>query len=160
RLFGVKQSQDTEETESAPELPKKAPETQTAMAPVAAPEPEPPVQPPPLPPVAEQGAVPTAVPIAEFVGVVSPTDDVVAATPVVEASPEAPLAAEANGPPELCQVCSSPRKGKQSYCDDCGWVFPADGAARATPRSEAAPVAAEPPPVPGASGWIKDRYQL
>src|SRR5262245_6456860 len=30
--------------------------------------------------------------------------------------------------PELCPSCRAPRKGTQSFCDDCGWMFPAAGA--------------------------------
>ena len=27
---------------------------------------------------------------------------------------------------EECPACTSPRRGKQAYCDDCGYMYPAD----------------------------------
>jgi protein phosphatase len=55
--------------------------------------------------------------------------------------------------PQLCPICSAPRKGEQSYCDDCGWMFPPDGPAVAVPlpahNSPAAP-----------TGRIQERYEV
>jgi protein phosphatase len=84
------------------------------------------------------------------------TAEEVEAQPVPEAEVpaevEAPVAAEPAAPPQLCPICSAPRKGKQSYCDDCGWMFP--------PGSEPAraPAAANPRPANGTR--LKDRYEL
>jgi len=75
--------------------------------------------------------------------------------PIVEAAPpsveEAPTA-------ELCPACTTQRKGTQSFCEDCGYMFPANGA---VPKTKAAastlrdtPMAATP------NVRLQDRYEL
>lgn len=51
-----------------------------------------------------------------------PSDD----PPTVDAVPAAVPVNE--GPGELCPHCRVPRNGSQSYCDNCGWVFPTEPA--------------------------------
>jgi serine/threonine protein phosphatase PrpC len=53
------------------------------------------------------------------------------------------------GSVELCPHCRVPRKGSQSYCDNCGWVFPAEPAP--------APAAAAEPAAPER---VAGRYEL
>jgi serine/threonine protein phosphatase PrpC len=170
RLFGVKKSQKTEEVVETDKPADKGAETAPTWETVTNAEPIAPLTPPPLPPpLPEPAEVPTAVPIAELVGVVEATEDVVPAMPVetapavedapaVEAAPVVEAEAQA---PQLCQVCSSPRKGKQAYCDDCGWFFPPDGAAPAPVRAPVVAAAVENRSTPTAStAWVKDRYEL
>jgi protein phosphatase len=102
-----------------------------------------------------------------------------AAEPVANAIIEEALALEA--PEEPCPACGTMRKGGQSFCDDCGWMF-SNGPIAAAPSSAAsakpvlaepvtsAPVAAPPPaaipivvnpPVSKGSGMrIRDRYEI
>src|SRR5436190_363533 len=47
-------------------------------------------------------------------------------TPAGQASPAA-TAPVATGP-QMCPLCSSPRKGGLSYCEDCGYIFPTEAA--------------------------------
>ena len=52
--------------------------------------------------------------------------------PVVEEAPllaEPASVAEAPAAPQLCLACGTPRQGTAEYCHDCGWMFPASGAA-------------------------------
>jgi protein phosphatase len=64
-------------------------------------------------------------------------------------SEKAAVAEEA--PPELCPICNATRNGTQSYCDDCGWMFPANSA-RAAPIKPISPKAS--------MVRVKDRYEL
>jgi serine/threonine protein phosphatase PrpC len=82
-----------------------------------------------------------------------------AGDPVPLAEPVATVAKAEPAPPptapspvRVCALCQAPRKDGQSYCDDCGWVFPAD--------SEPAP-AEDPVANPAdASARVRDRYEL
>jgi protein phosphatase len=118
--------------------------------------------------------IPSASPVPEpVVPLAAPVEPlpVALATPVVEAPPskkeEAPASAlepaaeleiepEAaapvvEAPPELCPICNAPRRGTQSYCDDCGWMFPPGSAARAVS-------ATGNPKAP--TSRLKDRFEL
>jgi protein phosphatase len=76
------------------------------------------------------------------------------APPVQVPAPPTPTApAQPAAPPQLCPICGAQRKGVQSYCDDCGWMFPAAGAPVPV---EAMAAAADPPP----AGRLMDRYEL
>jgi protein phosphatase len=92
-----------------------------------------------LPPVAEAPPAPVDVPPAPATN----------APP----APVAPPIEEVAVPPQLCPICSAPRKGTQSYCDDCGWMFPPGGAAPA-------PVAGKPASNPAPASRLMDRYEL
>src|SRR6202022_4121547 len=76
----------------------------------------------PAPAAASTAEMPVAPPAADSVGV----------------SP-APAAGQ------LCPHCNAPRDGAQSYCDNCGWIFPptagpAEPAVLAAPADPAAPL--------------------
>ncbi len=90
-----------------------------------------------VPPLAEAAPAPEAVPVVEAV--------------------VAPVAAPASAPaaPQFCPVCQSPRKGSQTYCDDCGCVFPSQ------PRAAGGSVATMSTPTPAAPpARLQDRYEL
>ncbi len=53
----------------------------------------------------------------------------------------------------LCPVCEAPRRGSQSSCDDCGYIFPPVTISRARPA-----LASAAPAAPGAR--LKGRYEL
>jgi serine/threonine protein phosphatase PrpC len=113
-------------------LPALAPEP-AAAPPVAEPEPA----------AVPEAAPAVAVPVeeAEEPGGNGATETAVPAEPV---APAVPVAL----PP--CPVCGSPRNDAASYCDSCGYVFPAVAAPVAA--GNAAP--AEPPRL------VRDRYEL
>jgi PPM family protein phosphatase len=76
---------------------------------------------------------------------VLPSWDTTTPPAVPLAEPVAPSDAR---PPAPCPHCGAPRKGTQSYCDECGWIFP---------EGEAVPVAT---PAAAASGRLLDRYEI
>lgn len=76
---------------------------------------------------------------------VLPTWDTPAAP--TAAPPAEPISAS-EARPAPCSQCGAPRKGSQSYCDECGWIFP-----------EGEPATSNEPPTPPA-GKIHDRYEL
>jgi protein phosphatase len=53
--------------------------------------------------------------------------------------------------PQRCPICQAPRTGTQSYCTDCGWMFPPEMAAPLDPAETAAPAAAT---------YLRGRYEL
>src|SRR5579884_1058940 len=113
------------------------------------PEPEAPPPPPAEPPADDVATLPP--PSAEV-------EDVVVEVP----PPPPPEALAPEAPPMPCACCGTPRKGKLSYCEDCGWVFPADNApaaARVDPVSSLSPNRdpAMPPPT---KARLKDRYEI
>jgi protein phosphatase len=105
-----------------------------------------------------------AVPVLEpLLAAVEPPAPVALAAPVpeetaAEAAPEREVepvvaATVVEAPPQLCPICNTPRRGGQSYCDDCGWMFP--------PASAAAPVAvAAAGNSQPASDRLRGRFQL
>ena len=108
----------------------------------------------------EPASAPLAIPVKETAA--SPP----LAIPVVPPSPPAPPVIEAPSPateamPQLCPSCSAPRKGKQAFCEDCGWMFPAGDVP--TPRLASIPSpnstkpAAEPAMI---AKRIKERYEI
>jgi PPM family protein phosphatase len=88
-----------------------------------------------------------------------------APAPPVEATPadETPVVAEvveivaaivpAPPPPLACPACGAVRNPQASYCDDCGWLFPAPGAAFSSESVSREPAMPTPP-------RLKDRYEL
>src|SRR5262249_8750259 len=124
------------------------------------------------------GAVPVeALPLATPAGAALaeatvPLAEPVAAPPALEPeSPTEELPRDAEAPveaaPEVCPTCQAPRKGAQAFCDDCGWMFPAAGAAAAKParRPRVTQVASNPDDIMAAPSAVpvlrlKDRYEL
>ncbi len=47
---------------------------------------------------------------------------------------------------QLCPHCQSPRSDEQTYCDNCGWIFP--------------PPSSQPAPSPEQETRLKNRYEL
>ena len=135
----------------APDSPASVP----AALPVASPAPA------PLPgiPSADRESTPLARPVSPqkaapiAVAEALPLMELEIGPPVLEAPPV---------PPQLCPSCQTPRKGKQAYCDDCGWMFPPGDAAPAvrlagsTTNTNSAKTAG--PAMPAKR--IKDRYQV
>ena len=80
---------------------------------------------------------------------------VAASSPVEEATiVEAPPILEAPAAPQLCLACGATRLNGAAYCQDCGWLFPAAGAAPAagSPLRDAS--------MPATSGRLQNRYEL
>ncbi len=151
RLFGVNQPGKPGDVKAPAEKRDEAPvAVASASVPVTAPKPEPapvPMAAPPVDVVKAAKAEPAPPPKPESVPLASP---VVEEKTAVAVEPAAP-AAEA--PPQNCPICTAPRKGSDSYCGDCGFMFPANGSAAA-----AGPGAARTAPAAGAR--LKDRYEL
>jgi protein phosphatase len=63
---------------------------------------------------------------------------------------ETPTAGEqpAPAPPLVCQACQAPRTAEQTYCESCGWIFPAS--------SDLVPVQ----PIESSNSRILERYEL
>jgi serine/threonine protein phosphatase PrpC len=99
----------------------------------------------PVPAAVPEEAPPLAAPVAEEVA--APSGNGATEPAVVE--PVAPTAPAALPP---CPVCGAPRNDTASYCDSCGYVFPAAAAAPAAAASKAAPAAAP--------RLLGDRYEL
>src|SRR5262249_51916747 len=100
-----------------------------------------PVAPGALP--AEPLSVPLALPV-----------DVPLAQPVTEASEEPPTAILPRVVLPPCPCCQAPRVAGQSYCGDCGFIFPEEDPAP-TPVAAAASEA-----TPASSVRVGDRYEL
>src|SRR4051794_27558318 len=89
------------------------------------------------------------IPLAQPVVGVKPGQPVATAMPVEPPpAPEAP-APETPAEPQTCPICSAPRSGADSYCGDCGYLFPKD-----MPASKAKAAA------PKLGTRIKGRYEL
>ncbi len=121
------------------------------------------------PPVAEPAPVAhpvasVAVAIAELAPIAHPvalSASVAVAEPatVAEAAPpveEAPTLVET---PQPCQACGAPRKDLLAYCHDCGWLFPAAGAAAPLAASSAL-TSRENPMTAITNGRLQNRYEL
>jgi protein phosphatase len=93
-----------------------------------------------------------------------PPEPVPFATPVVEEKPPAPPPKEEAAPPpapppappQPCPICGTLRKGTQSYCDDCGWMFPPGAPAAAGPQ----PAAADGVAAPNPGTRLKERFEV
>src|SRR6516164_5491656 len=107
----------------------------------------------------EPASAPLAIPVKETAA--SPP----LAIPVVPPSPPAPPVIEApspatEAPPQLCPSCLAPRKGKQAFCEDCGWMFP-PGDVPAPRVAAPSPNSTMPTAVPAmVSKRIKERYEI
>ncbi len=108
--------------------------------------------PPETPAAGVVEAPPTPAAAAEM-----PASNGVAAAPVVAA---APAAVEAAAPLQPCQACGAERQAGAAFCHDCGWLFPAAGAA--SPVSLAAPTSSPRGPAMSATtnGLVCNRYEL
>src|SRR6516164_6120929 len=122
RLFGLGSGNDEPEPSAEAPPPMEPPPQADAAPPEAA---APPVAESTPPPVAESPP-----PAAE-----EPSAPEPAAESPVEAPPltEAPAAA-----PQACPACGTMSKPQQRYCEDCGWMFTANGAV-AVPAPASAP---------------------
>ena len=122
RLFGLGSGNDEPEPSAEAPPPMEPPPQADAAPPEAAAPPVAESTPPPVaespPPAAEEPSAPE--PAAE-----SPVE----APPVTEA----PAAA-----PQACPACGTMSKPQQRYCEDCGWMFTANGAV-AVPAPASAP---------------------
>jgi len=58
------------------------------------------------------------------------------------------VASAADGAAQGCPHCGAPRRGTQTYCEDCGWIFPEQPAVPGSPER------------PTESGRLHDRYEL
>jgi serine/threonine protein phosphatase PrpC len=142
------------------------PETRPAEEPKAAGAAAPPAPPPPLPapPQPEAAAVPPdSVPLAQPVpapeALAAPAVDAALAAAEV-APPAEPVEPPAPAGPQLCPVCTAPRSDGQTWCDSCGFMFPADApAAPATTNGPAGPTPAALAPA-AVPGRLKGRYEL
>jgi protein phosphatase len=74
-----------------------------------------------------------------------------AALPVAEAPGPAAVAPEAPAAPAPCPICDAPRSAGRTYCDSCGYIFPADDGKADRPAAAASPVVA---------AVLCDRYEL
>jgi protein phosphatase len=91
------------------------------------------------------------------------------APPAIEAPPRVgapPVGEAAPAGPQACPACGTISKPKQRYCEDCGWLFTANGAATAPAPAEPASV---PSPASSPRGsdmatqtqtLLRDRYEL
>jgi protein phosphatase len=154
--------------EPAPAAVAEIPQTAPVLAePAPAPAAAQPLPAEPVPGPVSAQAVPMASPaVAEAIPLAStavavvdePAEAAVLPEPAVAPAEEA-VAVEApaqeavieEAPPELCPICSAVRKETQSYCDDCGWMFPANA-----PKTFATKTTAPKAPMTR----IKDRYEL
>jgi serine/threonine protein phosphatase PrpC/serine/threonine protein kinase len=98
----------------------------------------------PAPESAEEDDPVALVDTVEKVEDAAPETDLEAPVPLTPVEPEAP--------PQLCPICGATRKRKQSYCDDCGWMFP--------PGSEFAAAPASPSPQQANGTRLRGRYEL
>ncbi len=148
------------ETAAAPAPPTLPPSAETPVpAPPALDLDLPELPPPSMPVVSPAPAVeePPAAPAEPAATEAPPTE--VPAPPT-----EAPAPAAALSP---CPACGTPRKPKQRYCEDCGWLFSADDGPAAAP---VAPAALESPatfspqgadmPTTKTQVRLRDRYEL
>jgi serine/threonine protein phosphatase PrpC len=81
----------------------------------------------------------------------APLPDAVPAESTVSTEPElapTPIESPRAPPAQLCPYCQAPRSGEESYCANCGWIFP--------PPT----VDITPPSEPTAETRLKDRYVL
>lgn len=95
-----------------------------------------------------------------------------AQTPIVEADVEADQRANQQAaqvvepppppppvsPPEVCQSCGATRNSELSYCEDCGWMFPAESSAAPFPGSASTLRTAAMPS--SAALRLKNRYEV
>jgi protein phosphatase len=151
RLFGLSQAEQRAEKVEPPkdelmpnwdaaDVPNSPPDTPPLAIPVKATE--------TVPPLAIPVATPPA-PVADAPG-----------SPAPVAEGPAP-ANEVIAPPQLCPSCQTPRKGKQAFCEDCGWMFPAGDVS--IPRALASLSINSPMPaaVPAMiAKRIKERYEI
>jgi serine/threonine protein phosphatase PrpC len=84
--------------------------------------------------------------------------------PVAAAVPDAEVAEVAVAAvAENCPACGTPRKAGASFCDDCGWMFPAAGSTAAAPVPAVAagePHSLEPVMAASPVARLKDRFEL
>ncbi|HEV3262808.1 MAG TPA: protein phosphatase 2C domain-containing protein, partial [Gemmataceae bacterium] len=67
------------------------------------------------------------------------TAEIPVATPVASPAADSVGVSPAPAAGQLCPHCNAPRDGAQSYCDNCGWIFPPTaGPAQAAPADPAA----------------------
>jgi serine/threonine protein phosphatase PrpC len=79
-------------------------------------------------------------------------------TPSVEILPPPPVDEAAT--PESCPCCGTLRKAKQNYCDDCGWMFPANGTPVRAAESPSLSPSREPAMPVQPQTRLKNRYEL
>ena len=158
RLFGLGQADNPEEkkeTAKEPEADEMLPDWDPGS------EKEEPVSPPLAIPVKTAEPAPLlAIPVATVAPPPPVTEILTASPPPVAEAPGVPEI-EALALPQLCPSCQAPRKGKQPFCEDCGWLFPAG--AVPTPRVALAPSpnSTKPAAVPDMiSKRIKERYEI
>ena len=154
RLFGLGQAEPVEEKKEAPKEDRSAEAREGAGAEELLPDwdsgidKEEAVSPPLAIPVKVAEASP---PLA------IPATPAPPPSPVAEAS-AAPV--ETVAPPQLCPSCLAPRKGKQAFCEDCGWMFP-PGDVPAPRVAAPSPNSTMPTAVPAmVSKRIKERYEI
>jgi protein phosphatase len=155
RLFGV-QNEPEETPAEKPAEPTPEPE----LAPVALAEPPSPTS--EVPP--SNGTPAPAVEEAPTVGEEPPAPVIVEAPPEQPAAEETPVApaepppvVEAPAPPQPCLICGATRKSGAAFCEDCGYMFPAGGAAAPASGTSSTQVASMPA---NAKGLLKNRFEL
>ena len=72
--------------------------------------------------------------------------------------PEPPPVVVAPPVPQTCQACGAPRQPSATFCNDCGWMFPAAGAPAASPGP--ASLLRDPAMAANSTGRLKNRYDL
>lgn len=85
-------------------------------------------------------------------------DAVVVEETPVDASP--PVVDDEPAAAEPCPACSTLRKGTLSYCEDCGFVFPANGAAPKVKAASAASSVRGSPMAATPNVRLQNRYEL
>jgi protein phosphatase len=97
---------------------------------------------------------PKAIPVFEAI----PLEEPAAGEPPAAIPLEEEPAAEPPSKPLVahCPMCQTPRKGSSPFCEDCGWMFPADEAVSAAFSTSPVPTK----PKKNSAMRLKDRYEI
>jgi serine/threonine protein phosphatase PrpC len=80
--------------------------------------------------------------------------------PIVEEEPPVVETVEEPVAAEPCPACSTPRKGSMSYCEDCGYMFPANGAMQKAQPASTASTLRDTPMAATPKARLQNRYEL
>jgi protein phosphatase len=118
-------------------------------------------QEPPAAPVAEAPPVEESAPAPEANGAAVAEEVVEEAAEVVEEVEEAaPAEDAAPAAPQPCQACGTPRKGTLAFCEDCGFMFPAQGTVPAAKPGSKASATPEASMAANSATRLQNRYEL